>query len=318
MTVLGIAALRDLSRLDNALPWRTMDEFADFYCAGWAIDQRADPYRYEPLHACEHRVNVGNGFRAGLFASNPPVAVPAPQPPFDFVPYAALARLPATQARIVDGVAIVAAVAVCAMALAALGVPLGLSLAALTLSVAYVELNTAQIVPFALLALVLGGLALARGRYVLAGILLTLSAIEPSAGLPGDRRDAALRTGRPRRRRCDGASSRARLDPVVGPAGVLDYVAKVLPGARRLRAALPVSIQPDVGSRVRWLDPILRANRGRAFVRSRLWFSGSFWRRERVRHWSGPSCSSFFPRSARSSPDRFFIRKSSASRFPPF
>jgi Glycosyltransferase family 87 len=229
MTVLGIAALRDLSRLDNALPWRTMDEFADFYCAGWAIDQRADPYRYEPLHACEHRVNVGNGFRAGLFASNPPVAVPAPQPPFDFMPYAALARLPAGQARIVDGVAILAAVAACAAALAALGVPLGLSLAALALSVAYVELNTAQIVPFALLALVLGGLALARGRYPLAGVLLTLTAIEPSAGLPVI---AATLLFVPRARVAVVATALflALVSSLaVGPAGVLEYLAKVLP-----------------------------------------------------------------------------------------
>ncbi len=229
MIALGIAALRDLSRLGDALPWRTMDEFADFYCAGWTVDQRENPYRYEPLHACEHRVNVGNSFRARIFASNPRIAVPAPQPPYDFVPYAALARLPVTPARIVDGVAILAAVAVCALALAALGVPLGLSLAALTLSVAYVELNTAQIVPFALLALVLGGLALARGRYALAGILITLTAIEPLAGLPVIAATLLFVRGA----RIAVVSTALLLALIstaaVGPAGVLDYFANVLP-----------------------------------------------------------------------------------------
>ena len=63
-----LAAARDLTRLGNALPWRTMDEFADFYCAGSALDERASPYTYEPLRTCEHRVNVGDSFRGRLFA----------------------------------------------------------------------------------------------------------------------------------------------------------------------------------------------------------------------------------------------------------
>lgn len=229
MTALGIAALRDLSRLGDALPWRTMDEFADFYCAGWAVDQRENPYRYEPLHACEHRVNVGSSFRARLFASNPRVAVPAPQPPYDLVPFAALARLPVTPARIVDGVAILLAVLVCAVALTALGVRLGLSLAALALSVAYVELNTAQIVPFALLALVLGALALARGRYALAGVLVTLTAIEPLAGLPVIAATLLFVRGA----RVAVVATALLLAVIstaaVGPSGVFDYFANVLP-----------------------------------------------------------------------------------------
>jgi hypothetical protein len=229
MIALGIGALGDLSRLGDAFPWRTMDEFADFYCAGWALDQRENPYRYEPLHACEHRVNVGHGFRARLFASNPRVAVPAPQPAYDFVPYAALARLPVPAARIVDAVAIVTAVVLCAVALAALGVPLGLSLAALALSTGYVELNTAQIVPFALLALVLGGLALARGRDALAGVLLTLTAIEPSAGLPVIAATLLFVRGARVAVALTALVLALIAAAAVGPAGVLEHLTKVLP-----------------------------------------------------------------------------------------
>lgn len=184
MTVLALVSLRDFARLGPGLPWRTMDDFPDFYCAGLTLDAGASPYTYEPLHACEHRVNTGATFRGVLFASNPGVAVPAPQPPFDFVPFAALARLPFATARAIDGLAILLAVALCVYALGALRVPWQLSAAALALSTAFVELNTGQIVPFALLALVLAGLALARGRDAVAGILAALTAIEPTAGVP--------------------------------------------------------------------------------------------------------------------------------------
>jgi len=184
LLVLGLIALRDFVRLGEGLPWRTMDELPDFYCAGAALDLRADPYRYEPLHTCEHHVAPASSFRGRLFAAQPALAVPAPQPAYDFPPFMALARLPFAWARWIDGIAIVASVVVCAAALAALGVPLEAAAASLALSTAFVELNTAQIVPFALLALVLGGVALAKGKEALAGTLAALVAIEPTAGLP--------------------------------------------------------------------------------------------------------------------------------------
>jgi hypothetical protein len=184
MTALGLAALRDFARLGPGLPWRTMDDFPDFYCAGWTLNGGASPYTYEPLHACEHRVNTAATFRGMLFASKPGVAVPAPQPPFDFVPFTMLARLPFGTARAVDAFAIILAVALCVYALAALRVAWQLSAAALAMSTAFVELNTGQIVPFALLALVLAGLALAHRRDAAAGVLAALTAIEPTVGVP--------------------------------------------------------------------------------------------------------------------------------------
>ncbi|MBV8531572.1 MAG: DUF2029 domain-containing protein [Candidatus Eremiobacteraeota bacterium] len=184
MAVLGVAAVRDLTRLGGAAPWRNMDDFADFYCAGAALDDRASPYTYEPLHRCEHRINTGDTFRARLFRENPAVAVPAPQPAYDFAPFMLLARLPVGTARLTGAIAILSSVALCAIALAGMGIPIELALAALALSTAYVELNTGQLVPFALLALVLCGFGLSRRRDWIAGVFAALTAIEPTAGVP--------------------------------------------------------------------------------------------------------------------------------------
>jgi hypothetical protein len=184
MAALAVAALRDLSRLGPGAPWRTMDDFPDFYCAGWVLDRQANPYTYEPLHACEQHVNVGNTFRGRLFARNPRVAFPAPLPAYDFFPFMSLARLPFGDARVIDAIAILASLAICALTLVGVGIPLDVSSAALVLSTGFVELNTGQIVPFALLALAICGLALTRGNDRLAGVLAVVTSIEPIVGVP--------------------------------------------------------------------------------------------------------------------------------------
>ncbi|MGC1380010.1 MAG: hypothetical protein WA814_03160 [Candidatus Baltobacteraceae bacterium] len=229
LILLALGSLRDLARLGDALPWRTMDDFPDFYCAGAALNEGRSPYTYEPLHGCEHRVNVGAGFRAALFAANPAVAVPAPQPPYDFPPFMALAHLPIGDARAIDAIAIVLSVALCALALAGMGVPFDLALASLALSAGYAELNTGQIVPFALLALVLCGFALERGRERLAGVAAALVAIEPTVGVP-----VVLATLLfvPRARwplLATVAILALTALALVGPAGLLAYFALVLP-----------------------------------------------------------------------------------------
>jgi hypothetical protein len=184
LLLLGLAAVRDLSRLGSASPWRTMADFPDFYCAGAALDRNASPYTYEPLHTCEHAVNTGGLFRSAFFAANAALAVPAPLPAYDFLPFMALARSPPPRAALLDAAAILMAVVASALALWRLGVPFGVVAAALALSTAYMELNTGQIVPFALLALALTGLALSRGHQILAGGLAVFVLIEPVVGLP--------------------------------------------------------------------------------------------------------------------------------------
>jgi hypothetical protein len=239
LLALGIAAARDFSRLGAALPWRTMDEFADFYCAGLALDRRESPYTYEPLHACEHQVNTGQSSRAKLFAGNPAMAVPAPQPPYDFVPFMVLARPNLFVARAIDAAAIVLAVSLAAIGMAAIGVPLALAAAVFALSTAYVELSTAQIVPFALLVLVLCGLALERGRDRLAGLLAALTFIEPIVGLPVV---VATFLFAPRARWSLAAGLAGLLAiacAIAGPKGVVEYLIAVLPAHSRSELLFP-------------------------------------------------------------------------------
>ncbi len=229
LLLLGVAALRDLSRLGEAVPWRGMDDLADFYCAGAALDAGKSPYTYEPLRTCEHRANTGDTFRARLFQSNPGVAAPAPQPPYDFLAFMALAKLPFGAVRIVATLAILFAVVLCVAALGALGLPWEAAAASLALSTAYASLNTGQIVPFALLALICSGLALARRRDAIAGSLAALVAIEPTVGVPVI---AALLLFVPRSRVAVLATLSALLlcsMLLVGPAGILSYVTSVLP-----------------------------------------------------------------------------------------
>ena len=228
LALLGIAAVRDVARLGGSLPWHQMFDFPDFYCAGAVLDYGADPYRYEPLHRCEHAVS-GDALASGFFWSNPNIAIPAPQPPYDFPPFMALARLSFVDARAVDAVAIAVSVALCVAALAALGVPLEVALAALALSTVYVELSAGQIVPFALLALALCGLALARRQDALAGVLAALTAIEPIVGVPVI---AATLLFVPRARATVLASAfvLAVLSAViVGPRVLFEYFTAVLP-----------------------------------------------------------------------------------------
>jgi hypothetical protein len=178
--VLALGAAHDLLRLGDGLPWRKMYDFQDFYCAGEAVARGADPYRYEPLHACEHR--VANGTPA--FAQHADLVIPAPQPPYDFLPFALLARLDFHASRTAYAIVLLLAVAGSVWALARTGIPADVGAVAFLLPVAYLELGAGQIVPFALLALCCAGAALAARRDALAGACAALTAIEPHLGIP--------------------------------------------------------------------------------------------------------------------------------------
>ena len=54
-----------------------MYDFRAFYCAGRATAMRADPYREQPLHACERRSTT-----LGVPRDPADTTVPAPFPPF--------------------------------------------------------------------------------------------------------------------------------------------------------------------------------------------------------------------------------------------
>jgi hypothetical protein len=225
LVLLAIAAVRDLARLGDALPWRQLYDFADFYCAGAALDRGADPYRYEPLHRCEHAVNETAAYRA-----DPGRVVPAPLPPYDFPPLMLAARLSFANARVVAAIAIAIAVALSIWGLALVTGRLDVAALALLLPAGFVLLNAGQVVPFALAALVFCGVALTRRLDRVAGILAALTLIEPHLGLPVC---AAMLCWLPRSRIALVATlfALATLGLLLaGVAGTAEYVGRVLPG----------------------------------------------------------------------------------------
>lgn len=232
--LLGIAALHDLARLGDELPWHRLYDFQDFYCAGEAVGRHADPYRYEPLHRCEHRVNQTEAYRL-----DPNRVVPAPIPPYDLPPFELAARIGFPAARAIDAIAITVAIAATIGGLALVGIPLGLAAPALVLPAGYLLLDAGQIVPFALVAMVFCGVALARRHDAIAGVLAAVTMIEPHLGLPvfvsvlllvPPSRFAALVMGL--LMALTGALT-------VGVAGLVEYLAGVLPAQAAAEAVYP-------------------------------------------------------------------------------
>jgi hypothetical protein len=224
LALLAVAALRDCARLGDALPWRQLYDFQDFYCAGGALDQHADPYHYEPLHRCEHGVN-----QSKLYQRDPNRAIPAPLPAYDFVPFMLVAHTSFSAARAIDAIAILAAVAGSVVCLAMADIPLDVAALALALSAGYVLLGAGQVIPFALLALVLCGLSLARRRDAIAGVSAAFTLIEPHLGLPVC---AAVMLWVPASRPpllATGAALTIVAAVTVGIGGVAEYVLRVLP-----------------------------------------------------------------------------------------
>jgi hypothetical protein len=234
LALLAVAALRDVVRLGDALPWRQLYDFADFYCAGAALNVGANPYRYEPLHRCEHAVNPSAAFRA-----DPRRVIPAPLPPYDFPPFMLAARLSFSAARALAALAIAAAIVAAVAGLALVGIAVDVAALALVLPAGYVLLNAGQVVPFALVTLVFCGAALARGHERIAGILAALTLIEPHLGLPVC---AGLLCWAPRSRLSLCATVLVLASAgtlMIGFAGVAEYVARVLPGQAAAESAYP-------------------------------------------------------------------------------
>jgi hypothetical protein len=153
-------------------------DFPEFYCAGEAVLQHADPYRVEPLRTCIHRVH-------------PPatdaswVVTPAPLPGYALAPFAALAKVPFPVARLVWEALLVASVLVASLALAELtGWPSLLTLLCLIPTAGLLNLYYGELPPVVIAALCVGALALERGIPWLAAVCAGIAMIEPHIGLP--------------------------------------------------------------------------------------------------------------------------------------
>jgi len=212
-----------------------MYDFQDFYCAGDVIDRGGDPYRYEPLHTCEQRVRRN----AALYAAHPALVIPAPQPPYDFVAFMALARLDFEPARMLYAGAIVVAFVLSILALAKTGIPADVAAIALVLPVGYLQLDSGQVIPFAFLFLTACGAALTARRDAIAGIFAAIATIEPHLGLSTA---IAVLFFVPRARvalLATGAALAAAGIAAVGPHVAFEYVTRVLPAQAGSEIAFP-------------------------------------------------------------------------------
>lgn len=150
--------------------------FKAFYCAGQAIDSRANPYRVEPLRTCEHRVSK---------EEFPSYAVePAPLPGYALAPWAVLARLPFDAAVKVYVVLSIAALGAIGIGIATLT---RLPLAWATLPFVaqwFLNIRYGEIPPFATAGIVLCAWALRERRWWLAAFSAALVATEPHLAVP--------------------------------------------------------------------------------------------------------------------------------------
>ncbi|HET9096204.1 MAG TPA: glycosyltransferase 87 family protein [Candidatus Baltobacteraceae bacterium] len=155
-------------------------DFQAFYCAGAAVRMHADPYRAQPLGACEHRQTGGT-----YAALAPGLVLPAPQPGYDIAGFAALSLLPFGMAKAVWGALLAAAIAIALYAVfrltrESLYVILGAFAASLILpSFAFGELF-AFFGAAACAAMLLAD----QERWTLAGIAAAACLVEPHLGLP--------------------------------------------------------------------------------------------------------------------------------------
>jgi len=153
-------------------------DFVAFYCGASVALLGADPYRTEPLRACEHR--AGRQFR-----SDSKLVVPAPLPGYAFAFVAPLTRLPYPAALASWSLALVLSYAVCVVTLVRLsGLSPPVVTAATILSLGVVSLVLGQLVPFALAALCLAARAVEKERPYAAAAWCSLAMLEPHLALP--------------------------------------------------------------------------------------------------------------------------------------
>ena len=202
-----------------------MGDFRAFYCAGSAIALGADPYREQPLHACELRAGPPAEPAALRVA-----AIPAPLPPHALLAFVPLSRLPFATAALVFMLASLGAFAASVVVFARVtrvsSIELNLVFAAVTATVA---MFVGQPMSFVLLALAGTAWFARERRWWQASACACAATIEPHLALPAI---AAMAVALPRTRipllGCLAAAA-ALGALVVGPATTVEYVRDVLP-----------------------------------------------------------------------------------------
>lgn len=200
-------------------------DFRAFYCAVRVASQGADPYRTEPLHACEFSTG-GSQF----FKTNHGVTIPAPLPgyaiaavlPFSILPFGVAAALWAALLLLACSVAI--------LALARFAeVSWQIAFAVFSLSLGVLSLPFGEVVPLALAFICLAAYFARQERWQAAALCGAGTLVEPHLGLPVC---IALAVWAPATRRtlllCAGVLGLVSL-ALLGPAVNLEYLTTVLP-----------------------------------------------------------------------------------------
>jgi hypothetical protein len=212
-----------------------MRDFGAFYCAGAVLAAGGDPYRAEPLGACERRPKAAI-FRPGL----PGLVTPAPLPPYALAPFVLLSRLPFAAASGVWWAVVLGAVAVTVAAMRRLTcLSPTLLIAALALTDGYVSFCLGQVAPVAVAAIALAAALVSGGRERAAAAVLSVAMIEPHVGLPAC---LALFAWRPRTRpvfAVAGLCAVALSLLLAGSPTTIEYVREVLPAHALSEVANP-------------------------------------------------------------------------------
>lgn len=224
--LVGFMALRVGSTGHGAGLFEAYD-FRALYCGGAVTLEHRNPYRVEPLRACEHDRSPSK-----LFVADVPkwVVLPAPYPGYALELFSGLARFPFPVAKAIWLGILATSLAFLAIALAELsGLPIVVAAIALVPTVVLYNLWLGSTPPVAMLGLALAAVAVARNRPGWAVPPLAIAMIDPHLALPAA---IALVAIAPRARLPAAVGVIALVGfslHAIGLAGNLEYFQEVLP-----------------------------------------------------------------------------------------
>jgi hypothetical protein len=184
--LLWIGAVLLLAAVVAAVPYArrhvytptSLGGFAAFACGGRVLREGADPYRTEPLRACEQALPSYNYGAAG-------VVEPAPFPPVVLLAFAPLSSLPFGAAFVLYAVLALVAIGVATWALTRLtGFSVTFVGASLVVAALYQNLKFGQLPPLVIGILCGAALLLERGRAGWAVAVAALALVEPHVAAP--------------------------------------------------------------------------------------------------------------------------------------
>ncbi|HEX3464185.1 MAG TPA: glycosyltransferase family 87 protein [Candidatus Elarobacter sp.] len=156
------------------------NDFTTFYCAGEVVRERADPYRVEPLRACEQR----RGEFGGAINASWEV-VPSPFPGYVMALFTVMSLLPYGTAHLAWLAVLLFGVGVATVALTRLTrFPSWAVLAIVGVLVGFWNLDTSEPTPVVAALLACAALCARSGAWRAAGVQVALAMIMPQLALP--------------------------------------------------------------------------------------------------------------------------------------